>query len=295
MQTESGGKAIVVGVDRSARSLDALRWAAGQARLRGTGLHLVTAWEVSATWSLGWPPVPRGLDAAERAVTDLAGMVEEELAGFDDLDIRTSDVEGHPGAVLVAASTGADMLVVGSRGHGNVAGKLLGSVSQRCLSGATCPVAVVHGPTDSDEIVVGVDGSPSSLEALEWAAGEAQLSGGCLRAMTAWEWPAAYGMYVTAFDPATDARRLLEDALRTTKARHLSLKVEAHVEQGAPARLLTSASGHAGLLVVGSRGRGPVRGTLLGSVSQYCAAHAHCPVLVYRAGRRVPRASSDAA
>jgi nucleotide-binding universal stress UspA family protein len=287
-------RTIVVGIDRSARSLDALRWAARQARMRKTGLHLVTAWEVSATLSLGWPPVPQGLDGAERARADLAVVVEDELAEFGDLDIRTTDVEGQAAAVLMALSKGADVLVVGSRGHGQLTGKLLGSVSQRCLSGASCPVAVVHAPIESTEIVVGLDGSESSLEALQWAAREAELSHAHLRVLVAWEWPAAFGLYVTPYDPAVDAYQLLEDALRALKTRHPAVRVEVEAQEGAAARVLTEASRHAGLLVVGSRGRGQAKAALLGSISRYCAALGHCPVLVHRP-QRGGDVSSDAA
>lgn len=136
-------------------------------------------------------------------------------------------------------------------------------------------------------IVVGIDGSPSSLDALSWAARQAELTGAGLEVVTTWEWPSSYGWAVPVpddFDPEGDIRGTLETALAPLRAAHSGVGVEGRVVRGHPAPILVEASKGADLLVVGSRGHGEFVGMVIGSVSEYCAEHAHCPVLVHRAG-----------
>ncbi len=138
-------------------------------------------------------------------------------------------------------------------------------------------------------IVVGVDGSRSSIEALELAARQAELTGATLEAIAAWEWPSSYGWMLPVpegWDPAADAQKILDEAVGTLRRTHPSITVVTRVVEGHAAPVLVSASKGADLLVVGSRGHGEFAGMLLGSVSEHCIAHAHCPVLVVRDGRR---------
>lgn len=149
--------AIVVGVDGSNESLEALRWALGEARLRATAVRAVRVWEYpfvapSAEWTLGAPaPQPVAVDPqevrhlAETQLDQVVSEVEPDAAG---VQIEQHVIEGHPANALVEASKGADLLVVGSRGHGGFAGLLLGSVSQACVHHAHCPVVVVR-PTEA--------------------------------------------------------------------------------------------------------------------------------------------------
>jgi nucleotide-binding universal stress UspA family protein len=140
--------------------------------------------------------------------------------------------------------------------------------------------------TSPGRIVVGVDGSASSLDALTWAARQAALTSAGLEVVMTWEWPGSYGWTVPVpddFDPESSVRRTLEEALATVRAAHPGLDIEGKVVNGHPAPVLVEASKHADLLVVGSRGHGEFVGMLIGSVSEYCAGHATCPVLVYRA------------
>jgi len=132
-------------------------------------------------------------------------------------------------------------------------------------------------------IVVGVDGSPSSIHALEWAIRQAGLTGAVVDAVHAWQYPSSYGW---AIADDTDYRGLAADELdkAIVEARHVNEAVEIRpqvVEQNAAQALLDASKG-ADLLVVGSRGHGGFAGTLLGSVSQHCVSHAGCPVLVLR-------------
>ena len=101
-----------------------------------------------------------------------------------------------------------------------------------------------------------------------------------------WEWPTSYGWAVpvpTDFDPAEDVRRSLESALAPVRSEYPDLAIDARVVDGHPAPILVEASKGADLLVVGSRGHGEFVGMLIGSVSEYCVANGHCPVLVHRA------------
>ena len=135
-------------------------------------------------------------------------------------------------------------------------------------------------------IVVGIDGSPSSLDALAWAARQADLTGSSLELIMTWEWPSSYGWAVALpsdFDPEEDVRHALESALEVVRAEHPGLGIDPRVVNGHPAPILVEASKGADLLVVGSRGHGEFVGMLIGSVSEYCATNAHCPVLVHRA------------
>ncbi len=134
-------------------------------------------------------------------------------------------------------------------------------------------------------IVVGIDGSTSSLEALSWAARLADLTGSVLEVVTTWEWPASYGWAVPVpadFDPEADVQKMLESAVDQVRAAYPGLPIDPRVVSGHPAPVLVEASKGADLLVVGSRGHGEFVGMLLGSCSEHCATNAHCPVLIYR-------------
>jgi nucleotide-binding universal stress UspA family protein len=135
-------------------------------------------------------------------------------------------------------------------------------------------------------IVVGLDGSPSSIDALSWAARQGELTAAGLEVVMCWEWPSSYGWAVPVpedFDPESDIRRTLETPLSALRTAHPGVSIDARVVRGHPAPILVEASKGADLLVVGSRGHGEFVGMVIGSVSEYCAAHAPCPVLVHRA------------
>jgi nucleotide-binding universal stress UspA family protein len=136
-------------------------------------------------------------------------------------------------------------------------------------------------------IVAGIDGSPSSLAALEWAARQADLTGSVLTAVAAWHLPSTYpsGGITDDYDPAADMQRVVEDSLPALQQRHRTLRVDGRVIEGHPGPALVDASRDADLLVVGSRGHGEFVDVLIGSVGMHCASHAHCPVLVYRCDR----------
>ena len=138
---------------------------------------------------------------------------------------------------------------------------------------------------ETSRIVVGLDGSASSFEALSWAARQAVMTGSSLEIVMTWEWPSSYGWAVPVpddFDPEADVQRTLDTAVAGVRAEHPGLRVDRRVISGHPAPILVEASEGADLLVVGSRGHGEFVGMLIGSVSEHCAANARCPVLIHR-------------
>jgi nucleotide-binding universal stress UspA family protein len=140
MAAQASGR-IVVGIDGSAASTDALRWAARQAELTGSPLEVIMTWEWPA--SLGWSvPIPDDYDPETDVRQVLDAAIEAGLAEHPGVKADPRVVNGHPAPILVDASKGADLLVIGSRGHGEFVGMLLGSVSEFCTTNAHCPVLV---------------------------------------------------------------------------------------------------------------------------------------------------------
>lgn len=131
-------------------------------------------------------------------------------------------------------------------------------------------------------VVVGVDGSERSVEALRWAARVAPAYGGRIRAVGAWENPPEYAGFVRVKDRdlGERARVRVEDAVRKAFGGDVPDGLSTSVVFGHPSKVLVRESRDASLLVVGRRGRGGFRGLLMGSVSSACSAHARCPVLV---------------
>jgi nucleotide-binding universal stress UspA family protein len=143
----------------------------------------------------------------------------------------------------------------------------------------------------SGRIVVGVDGSPSSEEALRWAIGQARLTGQPVDAVTCWSIPVSFGEMAGALmgiDWRGEAARTLEKTVTKVVDPADADRVSQRAVQGHPAQVLLDAAADASLLVVGSRGRGGFTGMLLGSVSQHIAARAACPVVVVRAPADTP-------
>jgi nucleotide-binding universal stress UspA family protein len=145
-------KPIVVGVDGSDASSEALRWAADEARLRSAPLVAVSAWTFVPPQPIGDPgmlAVPAGdlpgqLDAEREAAEGaLEAAVSDALGPAPDLSVERRLVEGDPGEVLVAESASAELVVVGSHGRSGLRAALLGSVSRHVATHAACPAVVV--------------------------------------------------------------------------------------------------------------------------------------------------------
>jgi nucleotide-binding universal stress UspA family protein len=140
-QGQASGR-IVVGVDGSAGSSAALEWAAHQAELTGCTLTAVTTWAWPASFGVAFAYVPSDYNPQADAQKVLDAALAPIREAHPDLQIDTTIAEGHPAPILVDESHGADLLVVGSRGHGEFAGMLIGSVSEHCVTNAHCPVLV---------------------------------------------------------------------------------------------------------------------------------------------------------
>jgi len=141
---------VVVGVDGSEPSKQALRWGAFLARSTGATLQAVNAWQplVIYDWAgYGMAAVPGDWDPAKAAEKLLGDTLDEVFGDKRPAELQIALPEGSAAKALLEISRGAGMLVVGSRGHGGFAGLLLGSVSTACAEHAGCPVLVVHGTT----------------------------------------------------------------------------------------------------------------------------------------------------
>jgi len=143
---ESAIPRIVAAVDGSAPSVAALRWAVRYAEMSGGAVDAVIAWQYPiAAGGLGWAPTS-GLDDtdySELAAKTLSEAVEA-VSPSPGVIVRQLVVDGNPAQVIMDTAKGADLLVVGNRGHGGFTDALIGSVSTRCVHHATCPVVVVH-------------------------------------------------------------------------------------------------------------------------------------------------------
>lgn len=137
---EATGHRIAVGLDGSQASVEAVRWAARQAGLTGATLELVTAWSFPVSY--GAPSIPDVDWASEAEAIQADGRERAQLP--TEVAVTSSVLQGHPADVLVARSVGADLLVVGSRGHGGFVGMHLGSISNHVVAHSACPVVVIR-------------------------------------------------------------------------------------------------------------------------------------------------------
>lgn len=139
---------IVVGVDGSPASLSALEWAVRQGALTGAVVEAVTAWHFPATYGEYQILDPVDWHSNAQTIQDIA---VKEVLGDETASLVRRVAQGHPVTVLLDAAAGADLLVVGSRGHGGFIGMLLGSVSEHVVAHARCAVVVVRSPVRGDD------------------------------------------------------------------------------------------------------------------------------------------------
>jgi nucleotide-binding universal stress UspA family protein len=288
---------IVVGYDGSTPSEAALSWAAVEAGRRRVPVTVVHAIDHTVTLA-----GPMGAAGRLDVVSERAGQTAREgadriLRQDPSLSVDAATRLGPAARVLLEAAAPEDLLVVGTRGHADLAGALLGSVAFSVGAHARGPVVVVRGtgehPDARRPVVVGVDGSPGAQEALRYAADLAAATGAGLHIVSAYRqtsaevWAEAARLELEAdgapdFDTA--ARRaaliLTENAGAVARRAHAGLRVDVTVREGAPARVLMDVATGAGALVVGSRGRGGFAGLLLGSVGHALIHAAPCPVTV---------------
>jgi nucleotide-binding universal stress UspA family protein len=281
------GRPVVVGVDGSAPAERAVRWAARTAVEQGRPLHLVLAYggvdpSLVADAQIWRAYQQRLLDRARR---DAERAVAVAHGVQPDLEVTEELVEG-PAAPALLDRAGEGLLVVGARGEANLGEPFAGSVATTVAAHAAGPVVVVRGeePTVPEApVVVAVDGSPASTAAIDLAVVAADVAGCPLVAVHTWwdllvppemepllDWGAISG----------DEHRVLAEQLAGRCAAHPDVEVSTVVRRAHPSRVLLEQARGARLLVVGTRGRGPVTGLLLGSVSRRMVHQAPCPVAV---------------
>ncbi|MFE5941699.1 universal stress protein [Streptomyces sp. NPDC056480] len=286
---------IVAGVDGSPESLAAADWAAREALHRDLPLRLAHAWR--------WEPIdlPLVQDRAsqERAADAVLREAEATIGRrHPKLTLSAEVLTDTPVAALLGTEERAEMLVIGSRGHGAVAGFLLGSYGQQIIAGATRPVVAVRS-RDGDpaepptgHVLVGQLGSPEdSAAALGFAFATAAARGAAVRAVRAWSLPALYAYSPASMRLADEAgglvpyeEKALREALAPWRERYPDVSVTEHVELGSAGQVLLSASGAAQLLVVGRRAKRGAVGPRIGSVAHAALHLAPCPVAVVPQG-----------
>jgi nucleotide-binding universal stress UspA family protein len=293
-------KGIVVGFDGTEQARRAVDWAAAEAARRHQPLTVLHAADYALIpGPLGTPPYRPDLIEAT-ATRIVAEGVDRARAAVPELEVTGHTVVTGATYALVELTRDADLLVVGTRGHGDLGALASGSVAFSVTAHAHCPVVVVRGdssglPGPQRPVMVGVDGSEGSELAVRFAADLAAASSAPLVLITAYPsasrptWPEAVaysleGEAGRSFDAILQEEAEARLATSSTLARqlHPELEISERAEHGKPAKQLCEAAQGAGLLVVGSRGRGAFAGLLLGSVSHGVIHGSPCPVAVVR-------------
>ena len=287
---------IIVGVDGSDASIEALRWAAYEACRRGISVLIVSCYSVPiyGIQEAGAHQTREDLAMFEKGAVVIVRQATELVAEIDPhvvVDVMTT-LSAAAVAISEAAHAG-DEIVVGATGHSGFMDGLLGSVTTGVVHRSHVPVIVVPAKPAAAagatmrKIVIGLDGSPASIAALDWAYEQALLTGAELTAVHGWIYPYPGQRTVVRSARAQmqlDAMEQLKTALESLGVLLSSGPIHVHprlVEKSAVGALLDEAK-DADLVVIGSRGRGALRSTLVGSVSHSVAQHANCPVVIIR-------------
>lgn len=281
---------IVVGVDGSVAADRALRWAVDEAVLRDTEVRLVLGYVLHVH-----RPSVTSTDR-ERAERALQEIVERNAEVLRRVPWKTTAAPllGRPYAdAILEAGDDADLIVVGSRGLGGFNELVLGSTSYRVAAHATAPVAVVRGGDDGDPrdcigIVVGVDGSRAAVRALRWAVAEAVLRGVDVTLVHGYFAPSEALLSGVASPEQIETERTrartqaqaIVDAVLADVDVPEGVTVTPQVMAGTPAGAILGHTTASHLTVVGTRGHGGIRRTVVGSTSHQVLHHAPGPVVV---------------
>jgi nucleotide-binding universal stress UspA family protein len=299
MEPTGYGPKIMVGIDGSPGSTAALGWAMREAPLRNASVEALFVWQ---TPSLAYS-APGFIPFSEAEIEDQGRRaLEQSLAALpeaSDVKVYLRVNEGNPAEVIarVANEPEVGLVVVGTRGHGGVAGLLLGSVSHSLTHTSTKPLVIVPRdwpPLDPAQVrprvVVGVDGSKPADEALRWAAEEAVLRECTLQAVMVYSSPlpvlpahVPLGAPKGGFDRYDRVREMLERAVGRVYTGTTSLELS--VAEGSPARTLVRLAEQTHMLVVGTRGFGRAHEAVSGSVSHACSHRATVPIAVIPHGK----------
>ncbi|MBR7742434.1 universal stress protein [Phycicoccus sp. BSK3Z-2] len=280
---------VLLGTDGCEHSTAALEWAVAEAVRRDRDLRVLHAVPVTLGGIHALPAMEHQEAHAEQVVSE---TTERAHRLAPDLTVTTVRPVGDAAASLVHESRTADLVVVGARGRGAVAGAFLGSTSLHVAGHAHCPVAVVRHRADADTprtaVVVGVDGSGNADAALGEAfrlADERGMPLVVVHGSTA----ATVGTHLAVVDSpelreriAEYERSSTEHAVAGWRQKYPGVDVDVRVVDEHPVLALTDAAADAAILVVGSRGLGGFGGLVLGSVGQGVLHRAQCPVLVVR-------------
>ncbi|MFF6783725.1 universal stress protein [Streptomyces sp. NPDC012510] len=282
---------ITVGLDGSPESLAAADWAAREAQRRGAPLHLVHAW----IWQPHDVPVAQDLDTQKHWAQRVLREAEKELRGrHPELAVSTEQISDLAAEVLLGQAEKAQTLVLGSSGHGAIAGFLLGSVGQQVLARANSPVVMVRANArsaakhDGGEVIVGLDdlGDPTA-PLLEFAFDAAATRRTALRAVHAPNLPPLYGHGPIVGQLASQeggitgqAEKELSAALIPWREKYPQVPVAHTIDLARPSGVVLKAAAQAGLVVVGRRVHRPALGMRIGPVAHAVLHHAAAPVAV---------------
>jgi nucleotide-binding universal stress UspA family protein len=288
-------KHVIVGYDGTESAREAVAWAANEAAALGTSLRIVSCYDVRYADYESQSIVDEMIELAQHRITDLA---DNFRAKFPNLPIATAVVAPPPAGALIADATNDDLIVVGASAHRGAGAFWLGSVPRAVVRGAVCPVVVVRGAASRgrpDRIVVGVDASDGSDDALLWACDEADLHQVPLVVVHAWEYPyVSVNLRTRNMRELTriDAARVLERNVEQARERCGS-DVADRLAEGSPGGALLDTARDGDLIVIGSRGRSAFTASLLGSTANSLLDEAAVPVVVVHPRDRAERAHGD--
>jgi nucleotide-binding universal stress UspA family protein len=284
---------LVVGVDGSDASLRALDWTLAEAARRDLPVEVVHAslWEyyerVTPRFGSGRPSEHL---FAEHVV---ASAIERAARLAPGVKVSGRIVGRDPVAALLEEGETAGAVVMGDRGHGEVAAMLLGSTVLTVAARAACPVVVVRGTPAAvagsrGRITLGVGDPGLNSAAARFAFEEAQVRRAALTALRAWRRPAAAKEAGGMPPEQVGARRVLDEAVRVPSQAYPGVAVDRETPEGRARGFLLEASSDSDLVVVGARHRAGIVGLQLGAVSHTLLHHAECPVAVVPQPEQAP-------
>ncbi len=288
--------AVVVGIGNSDRDAECLAWAGSSAQRSGSPLHILHAHDLSAELAAIDPVAGNVISLGPDGDLGNAGLLDETIAAarerWPEVPVTGSQPFVRPEQALIDASQNARLVVVGAVRESVLHRFGLGRPALSAAMHAKCPVVIVpQGARTGAEgpIVVAIDGSSHSAAAAERAFWIADLRKAPLVAITTWNVEVVDGRVITT--PGTDAwnsvearyRAIADKVVEPLRASHPDVDCTVEILRTPPAKVLTERSADAGLLVMGTRGRGGFTGMLLGSVSQQVLETANCPVMLVRA------------
>lgn len=282
-------KQITVGYDGSVPSSEAVLWAAAEANSRAARLRIVSCFEIPYAGETfgGWAATEAYASIMERTRSALAEIQTVVAEATPGIEIVTEASAGPAALALLDNTDPDDLVVVGASSHEGAAAFWLASTPRHLVRHSPCPVVVVRGTASRgrpDRVVVGIDGSPASQRALQWAGDEADRHHVSLLVVHGW-------MYTYLGDGPTssqardltnvDAACLLDRAVESAREQFGSEVAGQLVERG-PATALLETVRDGDLLVMGSRGRGALAARLFGSTVNTVLDRCAVPVVVVR-------------